>query len=379
MSAAAVGITGMAWCTALGDDVDEVWQALLAGRTGITEVSSEHELRSLRVGAVDRVDPELPPTRRQRLMTVDALTRALADAALAADDADLLAVFGTSYGPHLDDPDTVSLSQWAATAAGDAGLVRAPLVVSTACSAGSDAVAVALELLRSGSASRCVCVGVDVLTPAKRLGHSLLGTMSASDLRAFDCRHDGTLLGEGAGVLVLETVAAARARGAGLLALVAGAGSSNDATGSAVPDPSGRALELAVDRALRSAGRQRDEVSLINAHGSGTPANDVLESTTYSRLFAAAERPPALFATKGSFGHTLGATGAIEAMTVIQALRTGWLPPVYELAQPLPDLRLPVVTAAAPVTDGVGLSVTLGFGGFNTCLALTKAPADDAR
>lgn len=227
----------MAWCTALGDSLDGVWAALLAGESGLREVPSPHPLRSGTAAVAPGVPWDLEPAERQRLMTTDTLACALADAALDPADERLYPVFGTSYGPHLDDPDTRSLSGCPTAAVREAGLVRRPLVVSTACSSGSDTLLVALELLRSGVAEICVCGGADVVTTAKRLGHSLLGTMSTDGLRAFDVRHDGALLGEGAGFMVVESARSARARGARVHGLLAGAGSSNDATGSAAPDP----------------------------------------------------------------------------------------------------------------------------------------------
>ncbi|MBA6439088.1 beta-ketoacyl-[acyl-carrier-protein] synthase family protein [Streptomyces sp. GMR22] len=364
----------MAWCTGLGSDIDAVWHRLLAGASAQREVESPHALRTAYAVTAPDVPTDLTPERRQLLMAGDTLARCLWDASLERDDARLVPVFGTSYGAHLDAPGTSSLSAWATQVAEHVGLIRPPITVSTACSAGSDTLLAALTLIRSGAADICVCGGVDVLTTAKRLGHSLLGTLSSDTLRAFDVRHDGTVLGEGAGFLVVESAASARARGARVHGLLSGAGSANDAAGSVAPDPSGRTVRLTVRRALRSGGLDVRDVAVVSAHGSGTPANDSVEAMSYGRLFGAAPAPPVVFATKGAFGHSLGATGALEAITVIQALKAGQVPPVHGLHDVVAELPLPVPAGRPmPLRGGCGLSVTLGFGGFNTCLLFEGA------
>ncbi len=370
-------ITGMGWLTALGDDLNAVWDALLKGESGLTDVPSAHRLRNTRAAVVPSVDREGRPAERQRIMAGRALARALRDACLDSGDSAIYPVLGTSYGPHLDEPATHSLSLWAAEAARDAGLVNSPLTVSTACSAGSDSLLIGLELLRSGTAEVCVCGGADVLTAAKRLGHSLLGTMSATDIRPFDVGHDGTLLGEGAGFMVIETGESAAHRGVRVHGLLAGTGSSNDATGSAAPDPSGHALGLAVRRALDDAGVPASGIAMISAHGSATPSNDMIEARGYSKLFGECRPDVVVFATKGAFGHTLGATGLLEAITVVQALKHGCVPPIHGLADAMPDVKFKLAgETPTPVAGRFGLSVTLGFGGFNTCLLLASADAD---
>ncbi len=367
----AVWITGMAWSTALGSSVEGVWESLLADVSGISDVPSPFPLRSTRAAVLPDIAMDRPAGRRQHELTRATLLRALQDAAIDPDDPRILPVLGTSYGPHLERSAVTSLSRWSTDAARAAGCAREPVTVTTACSAGSDALLTGLALLRAGTAEICVCGGADVLTPGKRLGHSRLGTMSPHDLRAFDTGHDGTLLGEGAAFLVLETEEGARARGARPRGVLAGAASSNDAASAVAPDPSGKNVVLAVRRALYTAGLDPGDIAVVNAHGSGTPVNDEVEARAYARVFAQVPRPPVVFATKGAFGHTLGATGAIEAIAVLQALDTRAAPPVHALRDPLPQLTLPI-PAAHPlkVEPGAGISVTLGFGGFNTCLVL---------
>lgn len=369
----------MAWLTALGEDIEGVWESLLAGESGLAEVASPYRLRSTRAAIAPGVAWKLAPTERQRIMASGAMARALEDARLSADDPAIFPILATSYGPHLDDPATSSLSQWAVEAASSVGLANSPVTISTACSSGADALMVGMDLLRSGAAEVCVCGGADVLTDAKRLGHSLLGTMSATDIRPFDIDHDGTLLGEGAGFMVIETAESAASRGARVRGFLSGAASSNDATGSAAPDPAGRALTLAVRRTLRIAEVGAECIAVINAHGSGTPSNDIIEARGYSELFRESDRDVVVFATKGAFGHTLGATGVLEAITVIQALNSGRVPPIHGLNEVMPELALKAAAGRPMSLAGrFGLSVTLGFGGFNTCLILEGANADPA-
>ncbi|WP_105968182.1 beta-ketoacyl synthase N-terminal-like domain-containing protein [Streptomyces geranii] len=366
-----IWVTGMAWTTALGSALDPVWELLLDGASGIGDVVSPMPLRSTRAAVVPGVPQDAPASHRQHELTRTTLSEALADAGIEPDDPALVPVLGTSYGAHLDLAETASLSQWSAAAVRGAGLTAEPVTVTTACSAGSDAILTGLALLREGAAELCVCGGADVLTLGKRLGHSRLGTMSPVALRAFDTRHDGTVLGEGAAFLVLEPEERARARGARPHGILAGAASSNDAASAVAPDPSGANVVLAVERALRTARITPADVSVVNAHGSGTPVNDTVEARAYTHLFAESPTPPVVFATKGAFGHTLGATGAIEAVAVLQALATSTAPPVHGLREPIPQLGLPVAARQPMKVDqGYGISVTLGFGGFNTCLVL---------
>jgi 3-oxoacyl-[acyl-carrier-protein] synthase II len=367
-----VRVTGMAWCTALGATLEDVWQQLLDGATGIRDVPSALRLRNTLAASVTGL-PE-PLADRQVALAEATVRAALADAGLPAEGA--LLVAGTSHGAHLDDEHAGSLDRWAADTAERVGMTAAPVSISTACSSGSDAIMVGAQLIRAGMAAVCVCGGADVLTDVKRLGHTALGTMSTTSLRAFHPDGDGTLLGEGAAFLVLESADSAARRGVTGHAVFRGAGSSNDASGITAPDPSGDGLLLAVRRCLADGGADLADVTVVNAHGSGTPTNDTVEAHAYSRLFADGPRP-AVFATKGAFGHTLGATGAIEAIATVLALRDRTVPPVVGLTDQPTSLPLPVpVGAPTPIKSGIGLSVTLGFGGFNTCVAFEAANPD---
>jgi 3-oxoacyl-[acyl-carrier-protein] synthase II len=353
----------MAWLTALGDGLESVWQALLDGRTGMRPVEYAGRLRNML--AAPAMDQVIPPSERLLKMTCATIRNALASANREPDDSQVRFILSTSLGAYLDDETSrTPLSGWAKDVARELGATTAPIVISTACSSGADAILVGAELIRSGVAKCCVCGGADVLTPNKRLAHSALGTMSSTHLRAFDVRHDGTLLGEGAGFIVLEP----EVRGQPCHAFLSGAGSANDASGMTVADITGLSASYAMQRSLADANLPMSAIGLINAHGSGTVMNDTTETNAFSALFTGSSRP-LVFATKGNFGHTLGATGAIEAIASILAMREGRVPPIYDLEQPLPEFSLPLaISLPVSCTPRAALSLTLGFGGFDTSL-----------
>jgi 3-oxoacyl-[acyl-carrier-protein] synthase II len=362
-----IAVTAMTWTTALGDDLDAVWERLLAGVTGLSPVKHEGRLRSDLAAAVPTVPLDLPAAERMTRMGLPALRRALAEAGRDAAEPGVQLVLGTSLGAFLED-EAPPLHAWADDLARAVGAAAPPVSISTACSSSSDAILVGAELIRAGAARCCVCGGVDVLTMSKRLAHSALGTMSPTVLRAFDVRHDGTLIGEGAAFVVLEAEPVAGGRPP--LAWLRGTGAANDASGMTTPDASGRGARYAVERSLADAGLSTGDIDLVSAHGSGTPLNDATEALAFRELFvphgAARGDRPMVFGTKGNFGHSLGATGAMEAITLLLALAG--------LEEPDPAFPLPLPHGVpSPTSARFGLSLTLGFGGFDTSLVFEVA------
>lgn len=370
-TSAQVAVTGMAWTTALGDDLDGVWTRLLAAETGLVPVPQRARLRNALAAVVPGVEWERPAAERLRMIAAGALRRAVAAAGRTALDPEMQVVIGTSLGSFLDDdPPATDLHAWADELCRELGFAAPPIVLSTACSSGSDTLLLGAELVGAGAARCCVCGGVDVASTSKLEAHSALGTVSPTRLRAFDVRHDGTLLGEGAGFLVLERPVTERRP----LAWLLGAGSANDATGMTAPDPEGRAAVLAIERSLAAAELVAEQIGVINAHGSGTVLNDQTECRTFGQVFRGRGRP-VVFATKGNFGHSLGATGALEAIAVVLALRRQEAPPIAGLEQPVPECPLPLVQGTPlRFSASYGLSLTLGFGGFNTSLVFGACP-----
>ncbi|ADO70563.1 beta-ketoacyl-[acyl-carrier-protein] synthase family protein [Stigmatella aurantiaca] len=369
---APVVVTGAAWVTPLGSGLEAVWRRLLAGEHGFVEVPSPHRVRNTLAAVVPPASAQASEAAAGRLrrLAVETLRGALENAGIPGDGARTRFVLGTSLGAFLDDDGErqAPLHQWADAVAEALGARVPPVVLSTACSSGSDALLVGAECVRAGLADVCVCGGVDVLTPSKRLAHSALSTLSPTRPRAYDSRHDGMLLGEGAAFLVLESAAHAERRSARVLARLCGAGSANDAASMTSPDPAAAGARLAMTRSLEDAGLAASAIGLVNGHGSATPVNDQAEREAFRSVFGPSGGP-LVFATKGAFGHSLGATGAMEAIALILGLREGIVPPIVGLEQPDPDFPCPLsVGGATRHSAQVGLSVTLGFGGFDTSL-----------
>lgn len=361
-------VSGMGWETSLGSGVDEVWRRMLDGECGIEALGPDHAIPAPKAAPAPRVEDEPDPRLRFRRLALETTRRTIEDAGVEPGE-DTWLVLGTCMGARLDDPGILEsgMHAWARETGRALGFPDDRIVsLSTACSSGSDALLVGRELVRSGRADTCVCGGVDVVTEAKASAHADLGTLTTDGLRPFDADRKGTVFGEGAGVIVLER----REEGSGrALPRIAGAGSANDAEGLTHPDRDGTAARLAIRRSLEAAGLGPTDVDLVNAHGSGTPINDDLERQHYSALFPE-DRMPTVFAIKGSLGHTLGATGTLEAIATIKALQEGEVPPIVGLRSAI-DLPFPIPSEGPREIDGsIGFSLTLGFGGFNTSVVL---------
>lgn len=354
----------MAWSTALGDEIDEVWKKLLAGKSGIKSQESLYPLRNDKVAAIK--GPSIL-NRKEHLhqITKQTIEKAIQDAGLVG-DSNVMLIVGTSFGARLDD-EAVSLQPlhtWVDIIAEQLNLKS--LALSTACSSASDAILTGAALIKAGFIDHCVCGGADILGESKRLAHSALGTMSPSTLKSFDEHREGTILGEGAGFIVLERATS----GSNGYANLVGCGSANDAAGLTAPDEEGQGIHLAVNRSLEDAGLNVDDIKIINAHGSGTLTNDRIENRAYSELFQSNQ--PLVFATKGAFGHSLGATGALEAITLIQSLRHQVTPPICHMSKPLTSSNLLFSKYKTSIEAQYGLSLTIGFGGFNTSLIFQR-------
>jgi 3-oxoacyl-[acyl-carrier-protein] synthase II len=243
------------------------------------------------------------------------------------------------------------------------------LNVSTACSAGVHALGLSLDALRAGQADVMLVAAVDVLTELALAGFAVLRALTESDgPRPFDRRRDGTLLGEGAAALVLEDAERARARGARVWGEVVGYGSSTDASHMTRPDPAGPAR--AMRQALGSAGP--DAVDWVKAHGTATPANDAAEAEAMRAVFGARRVP--VTSLKGALGHSLGASGAVEAVGVLLAMQGGFVPPTLRFEQPDSACDLDVVQGAARTNASEAVLVNaFGFGGNNASVLLRRA------
>ena len=253
--------------------------------------------------------------------------------------------------------------------------------VVSACAAGAHAIGTAMRTIQCGDADAVVAGGAEAaLTPLARAAFSALDATSACGMsRPFDRLRDGFVMGEGAGVLVLEDAELARARGARILAVARGYGATSDAFHLTAPQAQGEGAAAAITAALRDAGLAPADVSYVNAHGTSTPLNDHAETLALkAALGEHAHRIP-ISSSKGAIGHLLGAAGAVEAVATVLALRDRMVPPTVGLADPDPELDLDFVPgsprplASAEGAGHVALSNSFGFGGHNAVLVLEAA------
>jgi len=273
-------------------------------------------------------------------------------------------VFATSYGHLIDDAGSDTMSTWAKDCVRSVGCDLDPIVVGSGCSSGSDALGVAAAMLDCGTIDTAIVVAVDIVTAAKRIAHSTLGTMSISYHKPFDISRSGMLLGEASAAAVLmRSEDCPEHRGE-----LVGIGASNDAFGLTSPDPSGLSVRLALDRALLAAGLTYSDLALYLAHGTGTQLNDDLEAKVVEEVFANNEMLT-IVGTKGALGHSLGACGLVEFILLLQMLNRQLAPATVGLTDPIGSIsaRFPG-PKGRPLSGPYGVSVTLGFGGFNTAL-----------
>jgi 3-oxoacyl-[acyl-carrier-protein] synthase II len=249
--------------------------------------------------------------------------------------------------------------------------------VVSACAAGAHAIGAAMRMIRSGDADAVVCGGAEAtLTPIAIAAFGSMAATSESGIsRPFDARRDGFVMGEGAGVMVLEDAEAAERRGQPVLGEVLGYAATSDAHHLTAPDPEGREAARAVELALADAGVGADELDYVNAHGTSTPLNDRSETEALkTALGDDAARVP-VSSTKSAIGHLLGAAGAVEAIATVGALARGVAPPTLGYGEPDEGLDLDYVpNEARPLPNGngrrVAISNSFGFGGHNAVLCL---------
>jgi 3-oxoacyl-[acyl-carrier-protein] synthase II len=254
--------------------------------------------------------------------------------------------------------------------------------VVSACSGGAHAIGSAVRMIQYGDADAVVTGGSEATLTEFGFAcfHSMQALSPTGVSRPFDARRDGFVMGEGAGVLVLEEAQAARARGATILGELAGYGSTSDAYHLTAPEPTGSAASRAIELALADAGLTADEVSYVNAHGTSTQLNDAAETVALKRALGEerAKQIP-VSSTKSAIGHLLGAAGAVEAVATAQALASGVIPPTLGYEVPDPELDLDYVPGEARTLHASGggppaaISNSFAFGGHNVTLVLRGA------
>ena len=254
-------------------------------------------------------------------------------------------------------------------AVGFSGPVR---VVSNACASGSDAVGLAWRMIRRGHAERILAGGYDAHSRMVYAGFDSLQVLSPTVCRPFDAGRNGLLLGEGAGVLALESLPHARRRGARILGEIIGYGSTIDRYHLTQPHPRGDGALAAMNLACQSARIGPGEVDYVNAHGTGTVLNDSAEAAAINRWAGARAAFLPVSSTKASIGHLLGAAGAVEAVVCLMTLREQWLPPEIALETTDPACAFPVVRLPQEAHLNVALSNSFGFGGINATLLFRR-------
>jgi 3-oxoacyl-[acyl-carrier-protein] synthase II len=401
-------VTGIGATTPLGGDAQSTWRALLAGESGISTLEQEWIARyevpvtfagQAKVKAAEILTPQeckrLDPSSRFALI---AAREAWADAGSPDVEPERLAVeyatgiggvwtlldaFDTlkEKGPRRVLPMTVPMLMPNGPAAAIGMDISARGGVRTAvsaCASSTEAIANALDRLLSGQVDIVVAGGCEAaIHPMPISAFAAMHALSKRNdeptraSRPYDVNRDGFVMGEGAGALVLETEAHAKARGAKIYAELVGGAVTSDAHHITAPDPEGTGAARAVIAALKQANAKLEEVVHINAHATSTPVGDIAEYTALKRVFGDHLETVAISATKSSTGHLLGGAGAIEAIFTVLALHERTAPPTINLEDQDPAIPLDVVTSPRKLPDGpiLAISNSFGFGGHNAVIA----------
>jgi 3-oxoacyl-[acyl-carrier-protein] synthase II len=406
-----VVITGLGAVTPLGNDVPTTWDALVAGRGGISSITSfDTSDMGVRIAAeVKDFDPVALFDRRVArrndrftLFALEAARQAVADAGLDFDNGlgRATGVFiGTAIGgiltllenyqvlqksgPRRVSPLMVPMmmpNAASATVAITYGLRGPNLSVASACATGSHAIGEAAEVIRRGQAEVVISGGSEaVITRLALSAFNNMGAVSTRNdepqraCRPFDAERDGFVMGEGAGVLVLESLNRAQRRGARIYAELIGYGATSDAFHITAPEDDGIGAARAMQEALENAGLAPEDVDYVNAHGTSTILNDPIETRAIHLVFGAHAGRLSISSTKSMIGHLMGAAGAVEAIACVKSLETGWVHPTLNHEHPDPACDLDYVpNRARHLEPRVALSNSFGFGGHNGCLVFRR-------
>ncbi|MEH0821030.1 beta-ketoacyl-ACP synthase II [Micromonospora sp. CPCC 205714] len=408
MSRPDVVVTGLGATTPLGGDVASTWDAMLAGRSGVSALTQEWAGQlPVRIAAQLAVDPaglldrvKLRRLDRSEAIAIIAAQQAWADAGLADSglDPDRLGVSVGSgiggaltllaqddileaSGPRRVSPHTIPMlmpngpAAWVGLELGARAGVHS---VASACATGAEAIALGMDMIRAGRADVVVAGGTEaVIHQLPIAGFSSMRAMSTRNdeperaSRPWDKGRDGFVLGEGAGILVLERAEHAAARGARVYARLAGSGITSDGYDIVQPHPDGAGAIRAIAKAIADADVAKSDIVHVNAHATSTPVGDIAE---IKALHVALGDHPVLTATKSMSGHLLGAAGALESIATILAIRDGVVPPTINLDDPDDGLTLEVAANKARHMDiPAALNNSFGFGGHNVALVFTRA------
>lgn len=407
-----VVITGMGAISPLGNSARASWESAVAGRSGIGPITQfdASEFPCQIAGEVRDFDPqeymdfkEARRMSRASQLAVAAAVQALADAGLGEtvpDPERTGVVIGTGMGGFEKGDEnmvvyrtrglnrvnpfalTASLPNMPSHHVSLVAQTMGPInTVVAACATGTQALGEATEYIRRGAADMVIAGGVEGLIHESALaGFTAMRALCTSHndspekaSRPFDLNRDGFILSEGAGVVVMERLDKALARGAHIYAEILGHASSSDAYHVAAPDPEGAGAVRAMRWALQDAGVEPEEMDYINAHGSSTPINDQVETLAIKKLFGEHAYEIKVSSTKSVMGHAMGGTGALEAIFTAYALQEGVLPPTINYETPDPECDLDYVpNVARQANIQVAMSNNFGLGGQNACIVLGR-------
>jgi 3-oxoacyl-[acyl-carrier-protein] synthase II len=408
-----VVVTGLGATTPLGGDVPSTWEGMLAGRSGVTVLTDEgYASLPARIAARAAVEPDtvLDRVQARRLdrceqFAIVAAREAWADAGKPEVPPERLGVVVSSgiggVSTIIAGYDTLNDRGWQRMSPftvpmlmpnGSAGWIGIELgaragvhTTVSACASGAEAIGYAIDMIRLGRADMVLAGGTEAaIIPLNIAAFAAMRALSTRNdeperaSRPFDKGRDGFVLGEGAGMVVLESQEHAERRGARVLAVAAGAGYSADAHHIAQPEPSGHGIVAAIKAVLANAGLDPDQVVHVNAHATSTPAGDAVEGQAIVAALGPAADGVVVSATKSMTGHLLGGAGAVEAVATILALRDRVAPPTINLDDPDEEALVDIATkprelaphGSAPMA---ALNNSFGFGGHNVALAFTAA------
>lgn len=408
-------ITGMGVISPLGNSLEKFWNNLVEGKSGIGLLTrfDTTDLPTKVAAEVKDFEPtdwiskkESRHMDRFAQFAIAAAKMAVQDAKLDLENEDkerIGTVMGCGIGGVIsfEDQKEVLMSKGSSRispffvpmlisnmAAGhisiEFGLQGSSTTIVTACASATNAIGEALRLIQRGEADVVLCGGTEApITKLAFAGFCAMKAMSTEHenpeqaCRPFDKRRSGFVMGEGAGVMVLESLEHAEARGARIYSELAGYGSTSDAYHITTPVPGGGGAARAMRLALKDAGVSAEDVDYINAHGTGTGPNDATETAAIKTVFESYATKLAISSTKSMTGHLTGAAGAIEAIICAIAIERGAIPPTINYGEPDPECDLDYVPNTSRKQDvNVAMSNTFGFGGHNATIVLKKLPKD---
>jgi len=394
-----VVVTGIGVVSSIGIGKDEFWKALIEGKSGISEIESfsTTEFPTHRGGEIKNFRPEqfipkekIPKLGRASQLAVAAAYLAIKDADLDIDKESTGVSMGTTMGEtqvleklneawvrrgadalEVDGIRKLPTDLMSANIANEFGLSACAFIIPNACAAGNFSIGYAYDLIRMGRARVMLAGGADAFSKIAFTGFNRLLAVAPDECRPFDKNRKGMMVGEGAGVIVLEDLEDALKRKARIYAEVLGYGLSCDAHH--MTAPSGEGISEAIDKALKASGIRPEEVGYLNAHGTGTSANDREECLAIKKVFGDYSGKLPVSSIKSMLGHTMGAASAIESIACCLCVKYDVIPPTINFETPDPDCNIDCVpNKSRKAKVNIALNSASAFGGNNACLVLRK-------